>query len=114
MTDNVSENHSRFDGPKEFSVNIDLDSLSSLLESITELIESGFSSGEAQRVIALARGMSVDEEKSLKFAIQVDGRQSQLTVSLFMDDIDSPDIHFIAEPSLCNRIRSTAEEFLSG
>jgi hypothetical protein len=86
----------------------------SFLELIVPLIDAGFTAREAQQVVDLAKRMSVEEEKSLKFPIVVDGKESLLAVRIFMDDIESPDIYLTAEPSLCAGIRSALHEFMSG
>jgi hypothetical protein len=96
------------------STNLELDLLPSFLELIVPLIDSGFGAHEAQQVVGLARSMSVDEEKSLKFPIVVSGKKSQLVVRLFMDDIAAPDIYLTTEPSLCARISAALDEFMSG
>jgi hypothetical protein len=99
---------------EECSTNLELDLLPSFLELIVPLIDGGFTPRETQQVCDMTRGMSVDDEKSLKFPIIVDGKKSLLVVRIFMDDIAAPDIYFTAEPSLCARIRSVLDGFMSG
>ena len=72
---------------EEWSTNLDLDLLPSFLEAIMPLIDAGFGTPEAQRVFDMAKSMSVDEEKSLTFPIVTDGKDSDLVVRIFMDDI---------------------------
>jgi hypothetical protein len=99
---------------EECSTNLELDLLPSFLELIVPLIDSGFGAREAQEVVDLAKSMSVDEERSLKFPIVVGGRKTLLVVRLFMDDVAAPDIYLTTEPSLCARISAALDEFMSG
>jgi hypothetical protein len=98
----------------ECSINVELDLLPSFLELIAPLIDSGFERCEVQRVLDMAKGMFVDEERSLKFPIVVGGRKSFLIVRIFMDDIAAPDIYLTTEPSICKRIYSVLDEFTPG
>ncbi len=114
MSDSLQKSLRQAGRWEECSTNLELDLLPSILELIVPLIDSGFGTHEARQVFDMAKGMSVDEEKLLKFPIVVSAGESLLVVRIFMDDIAAPDIYLATEPALCARIRSVLDEFMSG
>ena len=59
----------------------------------------------------MANAMAVDDEKEVTYQIEYAGRGATLTVGIFMDDIDAPDVRFSAPPALAEAITDLIERF---
>src|SRR5688572_28303227 len=79
---------------KESSTNFDSEEVRPFLERLKPLIESGFSDKEILQVQKTLESMKVDEEKELEFPIRYKGQQTVLRVTIFMDDVNAPDLSF--------------------
>ena len=90
----------------EASMNFDTDGLAEYVQRLPALIGGGFGEAEIARVMAEVREMEHNEGRILDFPITWQGEPTTLLVEVFMDDIDAPDVAFIAVPELAARIQS--------
>jgi hypothetical protein len=98
----------------EASMNFDTEGLQEYVQRLPPLIDAGFGEHEIARLMAEVREMEHDEERSLDFPITWRGKPTTLLVTLFMDDIDAPDVGFLALPDLAERIDADMREWAEG
>ena len=51
----------------------------------------------------MAEEMKVNQEKAFRFPIKAGGDKGEVWISVFMDDINSPDLSIFAQPKLLKR-----------
>jgi hypothetical protein len=95
----------------EWSTNFDLESVEPFLRRVCTCVDSGFSDIEIDGLLAMVRDMKMDEEKQVEFNIAYCGTTSLLRITVFMDDINAPDIHFFGPRSLCEEMSNIIEDF---
>jgi hypothetical protein len=93
---------------REFSTNFDSEMVRPFLERIVPFFASGFGSDEIERVCQVVATLPHDEERTIEFKIRHAGEEAELSVHVFMDDVDSPDIYFFGPGGLTKQIE---EEF---
>ena len=96
-------------GPYESSMNFDMEHVRPFLERLRDRQAIGFD------VDALARfteETEVQDERKTATSANFEGRQVPLRFSVFMDDIDAPDLYFFCdEKALIDRIDAEWEDF---
>jgi len=100
-----------FEQGQESSSNFDIENVRPFLERVSRLIESGFGETEILQVCAVIDAMEHDEEKEREFPIGYAGIACHLRVGIFMDEVDTPDIHFFTTPELALQIDDEMEKF---
>jgi hypothetical protein len=96
---------------KETSGNFDLENVRPFLERLKPFIESGFSDKEIGQIQKYVESMEVDDERDFEVPIKFKGQSSVLKIHVFMDDIESPDIAFLAVPELADKIDEEMKRF---
>ena len=96
---------------KEFSANFDAENVAPFLERIAPLIEAGFDATERTKVLELLASLRLDDEKELSFPIRYAGAKSTLKIGVFLDDINAPDIYFLAPAGLSDAIETEMIKF---
>jgi hypothetical protein len=94
-----------------FCRGVNVDDVKGFLQRVARHVDAGFGGAEIGRVTALLDAMQHDEERELSFSIRFDGDDSVFRIRVFMDDIDAPDICFLAPPSLTASIRDEFERY---
>ncbi len=89
---------------QESSMTLGMEDLEPFLQRVANLIPRGFGQTEISQVMRTAKGMALDEEQSMEFSIEFEGKRSTFIVEIFMDDIDTPDPYFFAPPALATAI----------
>jgi|SRR5215469_16127607 len=98
-------------GLQESSTNFDLENVRPFLQRISPLIESGFGDVQIEQVCQLAQRMEIDATEELRFPIRFAGKDTFICISIFMDDIESPDIYFFSPPALAAQIDAEMQKF---
>jgi hypothetical protein len=88
-----------------FCRGFDVDSVKGFLQRVAVHVDAGFGGGEIARVTALLNAMQREESRELSFSIRFHGGDSVFRIRVFMDDIDAPDVCFLAPPALTHSIR---------
>ena len=96
---------------EESPAGFDLEQVRPFLQRISPLIESGFGEVQINQVCQLIERMEIDATEELEFSIRLGGKATSMRVSVFMDDIESPDICFFSPPALSARIDAEIESF---
>jgi hypothetical protein len=96
---------------EEFSTGFDMENVRPFLNRLPPLILSGFGAGQIDQVCALAESLRHDEERELQFPIQFLGKKTVLRIRIFLDDIDAPDLYFLAPAALSTKIGEEFEKF---
>ncbi len=95
----------------ESSMNFDLENVRPFLLRIAPLIASGFGAAEIDRIVTLVKSMKHEDEREVAFDIIHEGRRSAFRIGVFMDDLDSPNIHFFGPPALAQQIDTQMDKF---
>ena len=98
-------------GFQESSTGFDLEHVRPFLKRISLLIESGFGETQIDRVCQLAEKMEVDATEELEFPIRFGGKDTFMRITIFMDDVESPDVYFFSPPDLAAKIDAEMESF---
>ncbi len=88
---------------EEWSTSVALDDVAKILGEVGKIVE-GFGKAELAEVAAVAEEMAVDQTRAFRFKVTRDKRAEELWVTLFMDDIDSPDLAIFASPEVIARL----------
>jgi hypothetical protein len=96
---------------KEFSTSFNLQNLQPFLSKISDVITKGFSDAEINEIVTSVNRMKPDEQREFYFDIRYKDKASKLKVSIFMDDIDAPDVYFYSCPELSSIIEGEFIKF---
>jgi hypothetical protein len=91
------------EGLEEWSQNLDMDDLEPVLKKLCSCIESGFGDEELREVMGVVEEMRVEQTKVLRFPITAAGERAEIWLSIFMDDIDSPDLAVYASAAVIQK-----------
>jgi len=90
----------------EWSIGLDMDDVEPTLEKLASCIDRGFGVDEIAEVTSTLDDMKVDQTRTFRFPVVVQGAESELFVEIFLDDIDSPDLAVHAAPGTIERFSS--------
>ena len=93
---------------EEWSTNLDVDELLPFLQKLSALIDSGFGKKEVSEVVGVAEMMRVEQTKNFRFPIRYRRESCNLFVSVFMDDVDSPDLYVFSIKPLIDAFAAAA------
>ena len=96
----------------ETSTNFDGSEVKPFLDRLVPLIDSGFAEQQVNQAVEATKSLDVDAEWERTFVIVYRGDRSLLRLYVYMDDIDSPDIHFLSNPGLVAEIAREIETFI--
>lgn len=96
---------------KEWSANLDLDGLEPILKKLAGCVDRGFGPNEIAEVVAVVEEMPVEQTRAFRFPITAASTPGELWLSLFMDDIDAPDLEIRASPALINNLTGLLDRF---
>lgn len=100
---------------KESSMNFDMKNLRPFLVRLSHIVQAGFSESEIETVMSSANNMKVNQQNDFTFDIKYNEKRTKLKISIFLDDIDAPDVYFYSCPELATTINNEmvkfAEEF---
>jgi hypothetical protein len=88
----------------EWSVNLDLDDLADALGVVGSTVDTGLGAQEVAEVTAIVESLRPDQTRTFKFPVSRAGRDSEVWVEVFMDDVNAPDLYVYAEADLAKRL----------
>lgn len=88
----------------ESSANFDLEEVQPFLKNVSKLIESGFGAVELSALMERVKVIPVEKSSQLIFPIVFQGVASPIYFSVFMDDVDAPDITISAPVDLIQKV----------
>ena len=84
----------------EYSANFSSDTLDELLRRVVAATNGFVSDFHHGKVIEFVGSLELEETKPISFAIRPNGQTASLGLSIFMDDIDAPDVSFFGPPDI--------------
>jgi hypothetical protein len=90
-------------GLEEWSESMDLEEVGKILGEVGKVV-GGFGKAEIAEVVGVAEEMTVDQTRAFRFRVGRNGKTEELWVTLFMDDIDSPDLAIFASAEVMARL----------
>lgn len=93
----------------EASMNFDLENVRPFLERLRDRRGIGF---DVDALAEFATGTPVNDERQMQVAVLFADRPVDITYSVFMDDIDAPDLYFFCKDQpLIDAINAEWEDF---
>src|SRR5215470_1364830 len=93
------------EGQHEASTSIDLPALRPILGRIAELVTSGFSNADADRIAAQTRALEVDAGSvHERFSVTFEGLQTDLEVTTRLDDNESCVVMVLTSAPLAEKV----------
>jgi hypothetical protein len=93
------------------SANFDYANVAPFLRRLIPLMSNGFKMHDVARVQRLLQRMKVDQTCQIRFPVRYRGRDVELVVRAFMDDLAGPDMEFETDDGLCVEIRTELARF---
>lgn len=90
----------------KWSANFDTDTLDQLLARVIHASRGVVSDEHRRHIMTVVRSLDHDEEKSISFNIDHEGECTSLGFTIFMDDMDAPDVAFFGPPTIIAIIES--------
>lgn len=90
----------------EYSANFDTDTLETLIQRVSAKWPSIVTPQRTQDFMAFVRSLAHDDEKPFSFTAEHEGVNHEIMFTVFMDDIDAPDVYFYAFPALIESIQT--------
>jgi hypothetical protein len=95
----------------EASMNFDTENVPLFLTRIAKLVESGFGTSEAERVLQDLKDLSPDQEAMSEFQVVFRGESVALKVKIVLDDIDAPNLCFFSSKAVADAIQQEMIRF---
>jgi hypothetical protein len=93
-------------GLAEWSQNLDLDELRPTLAKLSQCVDKGFGPDEVAEVVGVVEAMRPEQTKTFCFPVGTGKKRRELWLSVFMDDVDSPDLAVYADGDVIARLGS--------
>jgi hypothetical protein len=90
----------------EWSQNLDMDELGPTLALLARCVSKGFGKDEVAEVGGVVEAMRPEQTRTFCFPVGSGKKSGELWVSVFMDDVDSPDLAVHADGGVISRFRS--------
>ncbi len=94
----------------EWSANFDTATLDQLLKRVVSVTNEVVTEDHQRQIMDFVRSLEHNDEKPISFEIQHKGERTSLGLTVFMDDIDAPDVAFFAPPEIIAIIKSEYEK----
>ncbi len=91
----------------EWSVALDMDDVEPTLNILASCVERGFGAEEIAEVVGTVDEMTLDQTRTFRFPVIVDGLDDELWLVIFLDDVDSPDLAVHSSATVIDRFRSS-------
>jgi len=88
---------------EEWSAGVEVDDVRKILGEVGKLVK-GFGKAEIAEVVGVAEEMEVEQTRAFRFRVKRNGKAEELWVTLYMDDIDSPDLAIFASAEVVARL----------
>ena len=90
----------------EYSANFDIETLETLVQRVSAKWPTMLSPQSSRDFISFVRSLAHDDERPFSFTVEHEGAKQDVTFTVFMDDIDAPDVYFSAFPALIQNIEA--------
>src|SRR5260221_8842107 len=90
----------------EFSAGFDIGMLETLIQRVSARWPGIVTPQRAQDFMAFVRSLAHNDEKPFSFRDEHEGVAHEITFTVFMDDLDAPDVYFYAFPALIETIET--------
>jgi hypothetical protein len=94
----------------ESSGSFDVDEVQPFLDKLGRSLDAGFGPAEIEQVMSLLRQQAVGDEAELEFSVTYKGERVPLNLTLFMDDVNAPELYFFTSPALAARLDELMDE----
>ncbi len=84
----------------EWGVSLDIEDVVPTLEKLAACVEQGFGPTEVAEVAGVVDEMRLDQTKWFRFTVVAGGEATEMWVSVFLDDVSSPDLDVFATPAI--------------
>jgi len=88
------------------SANLESANVAPFLRRLMPLMANGFKMQDVARVERMLQRMKVDQTCQIRFPVRYQGRDLELIIRAFMDDVAAPDIEFETDDHLCAKIKT--------
>ena len=95
---------------EEWSQNLDMDDVVPTLQRLTKCVESGFGEAEIAEVAAVVEEMKAEQTRAFRFPVTADGSKGEVWVTVFMDDIDAPDLAIFGDAKIIKKFDALSPE----
>lgn len=99
-------------GLKEWSMTMGVEDIEPVFLNLATFVDSGFSALDIKEIVGVAEAMEVEQSRAFRFPISANGKQAELWVSLFMDDIDLPEVAVFGPPDVIEKFTVEADKYL--
>jgi hypothetical protein len=94
------------------SANFDQTDVIAFARRLIPFISKGFNLNHVARIDRMLQRMRVDQTCQIRFPVRYQGRDVELVVRAFMDDLASPDVTFETDDGLCSDIEAEIVRFI--
>jgi hypothetical protein len=91
---------------EEWSADFDIEDLIGFLEKLSRAVDAGFGPREVSEVAGVADRMKPDQSKTFAFPITICARTSELWLTVYLGDINTPAVAVYATPDVIKRLRT--------
>ena len=95
----------------EASMNFDIENVLPFLTRLITIVDSGINAKKVNEMYVFTKSVSIESQKEMNFEVIYKGKKTPFKYSVFMDDIDAPDLYFFTSPELATRIESEMNMF---
>jgi len=78
---------------------------------LSYIVQEGFSESEIETIMSSAKKLKVDQQNDFTFEVKHNDKTTKLKISIFLDDIDAPDVYFYSCPELASAINNEMVKF---
>ncbi|MEN8188435.1 MAG: hypothetical protein ABFS19_01215 [Thermodesulfobacteriota bacterium] len=95
----------------ETSMNFDIENVKPFLSRLIRIVDSGINEQQVNMMYEFTQSVPVESQKEMSFKVKYKGQNISFRYSVFMDDIDAPDLYFFTSPDLAAEIESEMDKF---
>jgi len=95
----------------EASMNFDLENVKPFLSRLSKIVDSGINDQKVNEMLLFTSSVPVEDQKDMEFTVVYKGKKTPIRYSVFMDDIDAPDLYFFTSPELATAIESEMSKY---
>jgi hypothetical protein len=97
----------------EASANFDVEDVEPVLARVAGLVDSGFTASDAKLVASTIAKQPVGSEREYRYPVRAAGGATELRIVAVMDDVDAPDLSFVAHPELARAIQAAIAQYMN-
>ena len=94
----------------DYSIALDMDDLEPHLATLAGAVDAGFGAPQIAEIMGVVDRLKIDATRTFRFDIVTQGEAAQLWLSVFLDDVDSPDLAICGPGFVVDAFRLACEE----